>query len=85
MKKRYIIAIFILVMILCGLLFLRIRSDYYKEVKFYNNGIHTVDGGNWNDESHYVDNFGIEKVILRCDKCGGYTIIKESTYDVVNK
>ena len=44
-----------------------------------------MDGGNWNDESHYVDNFGIEKVILRCDKCGGYTIIKESTYDVVNK
>ena len=26
-----------------------------------------------------------KKVILRCDKCGGYTIIKESTYDVVNK
>lgn len=83
MKKRYIITMFILLMILFALVFLRIRSDYYKEVKIYNNGTHTIDNGNWYEQSHYVDNFGIEKVILKCDKCDGYTIIRRTTYDSV--
>ncbi|HBF68375.1 MAG TPA: hypothetical protein DDW20_03540 [Firmicutes bacterium] len=83
MKKRYVITLFVLVMILFGLNFLRIRSDYYKEVKIYNDGTHEIDNGNWCNESHYVDNFGIEKVILKCDKCDGYTIIRKSTYDNV--
>lgn len=85
MKKRYIITLFILVMILFALVFLRIRNDYYKEVKIYNNGIHTNDGGNWYEQSHYVDSFGIEKVILKCDKCNGYTIIRRTTYEAIEK